>query len=60
LAANALYDAAAEARASSSTFGQPGPVTVCDPNGLTSATDKLAVKVMLMSDLTGPHGLFAP
>ena len=26
---------------------------------LTSATDKLAVKVMLMSDLTGPHGLFA-
>jgi hypothetical protein len=27
--------------------------------GLTSATDKLAVKVMLISDLTGPHGLFA-
>jgi len=27
--------------------------------GLTSATDKLAVKLMLMSDLTGPHGLFA-
>jgi hypothetical protein len=27
--------------------------------GLTSAADKLAVKVMLMSDLTGPHGLFA-
>ena len=28
--------------------------------GLTSATDKLAVKVMLISDLTGPHGLFTP
>ena len=27
--------------------------------GLTSATDSLAVKLMLMSDLTGPHGLFA-
>jgi len=27
--------------------------------GLTSATDRLAVKLMLMSDLTGPHGLFA-
>ncbi|HMH65417.1 MAG TPA: hypothetical protein VK515_07510 [Rhizomicrobium sp.] len=27
--------------------------------GLTSATDKLAVKLMLISDLTGPHGPFA-
>jgi hypothetical protein len=27
--------------------------------GLTSATDGLAVKLMLISDLTGPHGLFA-
>jgi len=27
--------------------------------GLTQATNKLAVKLMLMSDLTGPHGLFA-
>ena len=27
--------------------------------GLTSATDSLAVKLMLISDLTGPHGLFA-
>ena len=26
--------------------------------GLTPATDDLAVKLMLMSDLTGPHGLF--
>jgi hypothetical protein len=26
--------------------------------GLTTATDKLAFKLMLMSDLTGPHGLF--
>ena len=26
--------------------------------GLTSATDKMAVKLMLMSDLIGPHGLF--
>jgi len=27
--------------------------------GLTPASDKLAVKLMLISDLTGPHGLFA-
>ena len=27
--------------------------------GLTPATDDVAVKLMLMSDLTGPHGLFA-
>ena len=27
--------------------------------GLTSASDGLAVKLMLSSDLTGPHGLFA-
>ena len=27
--------------------------------GLTSASDKFAVKLMLISDLTGPHGLFA-
>ena len=27
--------------------------------GLTPGTDNLAVKLMLMSDLTGPHGLFA-
>ena len=26
--------------------------------GLTPATDSVAVKLMLMSDLTGPHGLF--
>jgi hypothetical protein len=26
--------------------------------GLTSATDKLAVKLMLISDLTGEHSLF--
>ena len=26
--------------------------------GLTRATDDLAFKLMLMSDLTGPHGLF--
>jgi hypothetical protein len=27
--------------------------------GLTPATDNLAVKLMLITDLTGPHGLFA-
>src|SRR5882757_1906392 len=34
--ANCVYSAAAEASCSSSTFGQPGPITVCDPYGLTS------------------------
>src|SRR5689334_1921568 len=36
LPASASYCAAAAASDSSSTFGQPGPVTVCDPNGLLS------------------------
>jgi hypothetical protein len=26
--------------------------------GLTQATDNLALKLMFMTDLTGPHGLF--
>src|SRR5258705_10179213 len=39
--ANAEYSAAAEASCSSSTFGQPGPVTVCDPYGLTSACNPM-------------------
>src|SRR6185312_17066323 len=48
-AANASYVAAAAANISSSTFGQPGPVTVCEPYGLESGCIAMAYKFTVLA-----------
>ena len=54
-AASASYVAAAAASISSSTFGQPGPVTVCDPYGLESGGIAMAHKFTVPPIAAGPR-----
>ncbi len=53
-AASASYVAAAAASISSSTFGQPGPVTVCEPYGLGSGCIAMTYKLTVLAVAVGP------